>query len=357
MSDFEDALRATMRVRDADAPTVAEFQFRPPVEAAPRRTFRWVPAVAAAACVAAVAAIIVGITHSQGHRNAAITPTPTPTLAAPVLDCPKTPPAATSATDLYPLPPRRPDTLDVTDRLVPATPPVHAVVCTYVHPHSRTLTGSRIVDNDLANIPTALGSYPPQTVSPSCAAYLSITDGDVYLIGLSYPTGTMWITAPDNHCAGSSNGHFVTNAHVAATAIPAYRSGTWATPATPSHPGCLMGTGRLGQEQVMVPATPVSVQVCRDGGAATAVVAGNQTELDALITTLNGLPTEPDQYGFTCGSQGVPTASYDLTFRYSVGPPVTINLVQGCIPAIRNGNLQSADASRVLPIVQQILTR
>jgi hypothetical protein len=93
------------------------------------------------------------------------------------------------------------------------------------------------------------------------------------------------------------------------------------------------------------------------GNGASKPRAGTRADLDALVAGLNALPTEPDQYSFMCGSRGVPEASYTVTFTYRVGPPVTVSIEKGCAPAISNGNLQAADASSVLPIVQQILAR
>lgn len=65
---------------------------------------------------------------------------------------------------------------------------------------------------------------------------MAITDSDPYLIGLSYPSGTLWIAAPDNHCLDYSNGHFTTSTHVATSAIVAYQGGSWVNLAVETNP-------------------------------------------------------------------------------------------------------------------------
>ncbi|MHB8736935.1 MAG: hypothetical protein ACYC6M_16650, partial [Terriglobales bacterium] len=166
----------------------------------------------------AVVVAVVAVSVTIGIRSRTNRPPGTilsaPTGTVPVLSCPKTASMPTSPIDLYPLPPAGPRALRVTDRLVPLTIPVRALVCAYVHPDFHALAGSRVVDTGLANVPAALAWSPRQTGYLPCTANLAITDSDLYLIGLSYPSGTLWIAAPDNHCLGSSNGHFTTNTHV-----------------------------------------------------------------------------------------------------------------------------------------------
>jgi len=359
MSRLDDALRATMRAGDADAPTAAQFRFRRPVTPAHNR-FRWVPAAAAAACVAIVVGIVVAVVPGHSGRHATTTP------STAVLDCPTTPPAASSPRDLYPVPPPRSDALTVSDRLVPTTAPARAVVCAYLHQDAGRLTGSRVVDSGLGTIPDTLAWLPPQGAAPqACTADLRPTDGDAYLIGLSYPSGTLWVAAPGNHCLGSSNGRFTTRAHVATDAIAAYRSGGWTPPAKIAEDGCRVTTGRLGQERALVPGAPDSVLVCQGlgtGGVPPNAVGrsrvGTTADRLALVATLSALPTEPNQsLSLAHCIEPAQLRYYFVTFSYRVGPPVTVSLVPGCTPAIHNGSLQASDASTVLPIVQRVLAR
>lgn len=356
MSRVEDVLRETMLARDVDAPTAAGFRFRRPV-AARRHRFRWVPAVAVAAGVTVMIGIVVAVVPHAPSRHT------TAALTAAVLACPATSPTNTSPRDLYPLPPRRANALTVSDRLVPATTPVHAVVCAYLHPDAGRLTGSRVVDRGLATLPGMLAWLPPQNAAAQgCTLDIRPTDGDSYLIGLSYPSGTMWVSAPGNHCLGSSNGRFVTSTHVATETISAYRTGRWTPPAPTVMNGCPMSPGRLGQEHALVPATPVSVVICHglltEQITASKSRTGTKADLEGLVAALNALPTEPDRpMSMAYCREPAQLAYYYADFLYRVGPPVTVTIAPSCRPAIHNGNLQANDATSVVPIVQRILTR
>lgn len=84
---------------------------------------------------------------------------------------------------------------------------------------------------------------------------------------------------------------------------------------------------------------------------------GTPADLTALVAMLNTLPTQVDSHGGSCGSRGAPQASYSVVFSYAIGPPVIVDVNQGCRPAIENLNLQATDASGVLPLIQRILSR
>ncbi|PZS17197.1 MAG: hypothetical protein DLM57_08950 [Pseudonocardiales bacterium] len=354
MRDLEQALREVMRAADSVAPDASTFRFRAP--SARRDTRGWVRvgAVAAAVCVTATVAFTVILTRSSGGQVAAPPVTRSPVPAA-GLTCPLTPPPASAAAGAgrYPLPAPAADALTVTDRLAPTEAPVHALACAYIRPHHDQLTtGSGLVDNGLSNIPALMAWAPPGPEGP-CPLNLLLTDVDLYLVGLMYPTGTLWISAPANHCSGSSNGRFTTQTHLAAIAKAAIDAGAWPTPSGPAP--CTAIAGRLGQQQQMVPAGPTSVTVCRDGAAAS-VREGTTAQLHALRATINALPTQPDQFTFHCNAPSYrPSTDYTITFSYAVGPAVTVRVAEPCTPAIQNGNLQAADASAVLPILTQIL--
>jgi hypothetical protein len=74
--------------------------------------------------------------------------------------------------------------------------------------------------NDLAWVPPT-----PARARRACPDYASITDGDYYLIGLSYPGATVWVAAPGNHCEGSSNGVFFSTANLSVLALSWYKAG------------------------------------------------------------------------------------------------------------------------------------
>jgi hypothetical protein len=358
MSRVEDAVRETMRARDADAPAAAGFRFHPPTTPAHHR-FRWVPAVAVAASVAIVIGIVVAVVPASPSRHT----TAPPTAAVPVLDCPATWPAATSPKDLYPLPAARADALTVSDRLVPTTAPVHAVVCAYLHGNAGRLTGSNVLDSGLAAIPDTLAWLPPEAADVGCLDYIAPTDGDSYLIGLSYPTGTMWVAAPGDHCLGASNGRFATHTHVATEASSAYRTGRWTPPVQTQMYGCPVTPGRLGQERVLVPGTPVSVLVCATGGGqfsphsgVSTSRAGTTADAVSLVAALNALPTQPDNGVYKClvpkfGNPG----TYIAVFGYRAGPPVAVSIPGGC--GIANGNLQAPYDPGVVVTIKKILDR
>jgi hypothetical protein len=265
------------------------------------------------------------------------------------------------------LPPRRPDALDVSDRLAPTATPAQAVVCAYLHGDAGALTGSRVLDGGLAALPDTLAWLPSgDAATRPCAAYLGAADGDSYLVGLSYPHGTTWVTAPGNHCLGSSNGRFLTSTHVATDAAAAYRAGRWTPPAPTLADGCPTTPGRLGQEKTLVPDAPISVLVCQNfphhsvsAGFENRSRAGTSADLAALMTALNALPTEPDGQLSNCGvtDSVVPVATYRIVFSYGVGPSVAVSIAPDCLPAVSNGSLQATVASGLVPIVARILGR
>src|SRR6201999_1333372 len=93
---------------------------------------------------------------------------------------------------------------------------------------------------------------------------LLATDGDDYLVGLSYPGATIWVNASGNHCGGGSNGVFSSGLQLSALGAGWVKSGLPATapPTAPLPCADLTSTGRLGQQDAMVPPGAVSVSVC-----------------------------------------------------------------------------------------------
>lgn len=61
------------------------------------------------------------------------------------------------------------------------------------------------------------------------AAYEASTDGDNFLIGLRFGRGIVWVSAPGNHCSGSTNGIDNSPFNLRADAQQAYRTSVWNT--------------------------------------------------------------------------------------------------------------------------------
>jgi hypothetical protein len=105
----------------------------------------------------------------------------------------------------------------------------------------------------------------------------------------------------------------------------------------------------------MVPADPVSVQVCE------ATVGGDVnyrsvTATDGyrgLVEALDALPTQLSTS--SCQGTGQQVVSYSLLFRYAEGPPVLVRVDPNCDPSIDNQSLQAKDASTVLPLIRRLL--
>lgn len=180
------------------------------------------------------------------------------------------------------------------------------------------------------------------------------TDGDYYLIGLSYPGATVWVAATGNHCGGSSNGVFSSRASLSSQALSWYKAQRWA--ATPvSNDACKRsGFGRLGQQSSMVPGHPISVSVCEVGAAGGKATQRTETSgVERFTSALGALRTSPDGGACTPGRQ--PFTEYILLFGYAEGPPVNVDVVPSCRPAIHNGNLQANDPTTVVPLIQELL--
>jgi len=226
MSDIEDALREEMRAHDADGPTAVEFRFRAPDGS---RASPWLAAVAAAACALVVATVALVVSNRGNHHA------PTP-LAK------RAPPAAVATHPLSPVPsirscpaeiggrgywiPQPPKGVDAAKGFVPPDTPTHAIVCAYLHGNRGKLTGTRTLDGNLSMIPADLAELPRAPDGQPCELYYALTDGDYYLMALSYPSGAMWLSIPGNHCVGASNGKLIV-ANLRAQADAAYRTGDW----------------------------------------------------------------------------------------------------------------------------------
>ena len=271
------------------------------------------------------------------------------------LTCPKTVPVDKRTN---PWVPAKPQGLDGSARLAPLREPARAIVCAYIRsPTTAAESGSVLLTGDLSGVMNDLAWMPPARALPArpCTADLLLTDGDYYLIGLSYSGSTEWVAAPSNHCAGSSNGVFASTANLSGRASAWYKAHHWtATPG--SNDACNpSGFGRLGQQDRMVPDHPVSVSVCEvsaaDGGKATQRTG--TTGVGSLASAFGAL--RASAWHYQCKPDGQPLTDYSLLFGYAEGPPVIVSVVTNCAPAINNGSLQANDPTTVLPLIQKLL--
>jgi hypothetical protein len=98
----------------------------------------------------------------------------------------------------------------------------------------------------------------------------------------------------------------------------------------------------------MVPAGSTSLIICAPKAQRT-IISGHQS----LVRALDQLPTRVSTH--TCSGSPGPGSYYQLLFSYREGPAVSVRITLGCQPAIDSGDLQSASASSVMPLVQELL--
>lgn len=128
----------------------------------------------------------------------------------------------------------------------------------------------------------------------------------------------------------------------------AFASGRWPARQAVSCNKPFQDIGRLGEDTAMVPAGETSLTICVSGKAHR-FASGYQ----ALVRALNRLPARPST--LSCSGSPGPESFYQLFFSYAAGPPVSVNIAVGCHPEIDNLEMQSASASSVLPVIQQLL--
>jgi hypothetical protein len=346
---FEDDIRRTMTGHDDEAPRPADL-LRSLEQTAPprRRGSGWYAPFAVAVAVAAV--VLGGVYVGQavaGHQQKPVMMSTGGARAA-RLACPA------KYAKQAPWVPADPAGVDGRSRLVPQRTPRSALICGYAGSNMTeqragwALSGRRSLTGNLAGLAQQL-SWQPRLIRGQqffCAGAGGAQTN--YLIGLTYPGGgTMWVAATDEpgECITTSNGEFTSTGILGPEVSKAFASGRW--PAWPQV-SCNGTSGRLGQETAMVPAGAISLTICAP--KAHMVTSGYQ----ALVRALNRLPTRPST-GSCSESPSTSGASYQLFFSYAEGPPVSIYINSNCHPAINNLGLQSASASTVLPIIQQLL--
>jgi hypothetical protein len=348
MSAFEDELRRTMASHDDEAPRAGDL-LRSLEQVSPRRRAAgWYGPLAVAAVVVAVVAGSFAGVRLLGHRaGPAASPRPAGRVAA--LACP-----ARYAGEV-PWVPAKPAGVDGRARLVPQRTPSSALMCAYAGSNMAkrqvgwVLSGRRSLTGNLAGLATQL-SWKARSLHGQ-----EIFCGGVggpqtdYLIGLTYPGGgTMWVAVTDDACDAASNGEFTSARGIGPDVGRAFTSGRWPAQRPASCNGA-MDIGRLGEDRVLVPAGATSLTICASGKGRT-FTSGYQ----AVARALDRLPTRPSS-GFCSSSPKSSAPMYQLLFSYPEGPLVSVYVSAGCHPEVGGLDLQSASASTVMPIIQQLL--
>jgi hypothetical protein len=253
--------------------------------------------------------------------------------------------------------PAKPAGVDGRSRLVPQQAPRSALICAYAGSNMAkqqagwALSGRRSLTGNLAGLAAQL-SWQSHRVPGRQIFCADVGGGQTdYLIGLRYRGGaTMWVAATDepDECVTASNGEFTSSGIIGPAVTRAFASGRWPVPRAVSCNGTFQDIGRLGQNTTMVPAGSTSLTICAPKAHIT-VTSGYQS----LVRTLNRLPARVST--LSCSGSPGPGSYYRLLFSYPEGPLVAVDIAVGCHPEIDNLDLQSASASSVLPLVQQLL--
>jgi hypothetical protein len=296
--------------------------------------------------------------HLFQHRPVNV-PTP-PARKTVALTCP-----ATRAERAVTWVPARPVGVAATSQLVPEQPPSRALICAYGGDGLTALAGDKDLTQGLEALAGELAWLPPPEAigcgGPGVAPLAPVAKDPfpaAYLIGLSYPDGELWVATSDNGetCPDTSNGAFTTSVGIGPQTRTAYGSGRWTDPYTPTS--CANpGVGRLGQQGAMVPLGAVTLDICVPTGANRGWrdVRADPSELVELARLLDNEPSRTSTDG--CSSNYVINYTYELIFRYLVGPPVVVEMSLGCSPPLDNGSLQVVEGSAVIDNVNAYLVQ
>jgi hypothetical protein len=351
VSKLEDDIGRVMAGHDDEAPRAADLLRALEQAAPPRPRPGWyVPFVVAAAVVAVVVGSVWAGGLLSGHQRA-----PADTIVGPIpavrLSCPA------SYAHQAPWVPAKPAGIDGRSRLVPQSTPRSALICAYRGSNTAkqqagwALSGRRSLAGGLAGLAGQLTWQPRR---PARQVFCTLVGGPQtnYLIGLTYPGGArIWVAATDepNQCVSTSNGEFTSSGIVGPAVSKAFASGRWPARQPVSCNRSYQDIGRLGQDSAMVPAGSTSVTICAPKARPRTLTSGYQ----ALVSALNRLPARSSTR--SCSGSPGPSTSYQVFFSYPEGPPVMVTILVGCHPAIDNLDLQSDNASSVMPVIQQLL--
>ena len=119
--------------------------------------------------------------------------------------------------------------------MVPRQAPSRALICAYNVGAGRpgsALTGTRHLAGRFAELAADLTWLPrqPAGASYACAA-VGLGRQTDYLLGLTYPTGTEWVSSTDDvsECTTTSNGRFTSQVDIGAQVAASYRRSTTAS--------------------------------------------------------------------------------------------------------------------------------
>jgi hypothetical protein len=296
--------------------------------------------------------------------SAAACAEPRGTNAAP-LSCPAT------FVGTAPWVPDQPDGIDGGTRMAPSQAPVRAFICGYhlvgdvARVDESSLTGKRQLTGGLTELATDLTWLPPKLAGSlyACAG-IGLGQRTNFLIGLTYPAGTEWVSSTDDaaECTTTSNGRFTSSLNIGAQVAASFQAATW----TPIPPPRITGTdhdpcaarraGRLGQDQQLVPGQPTSIRLCAATVGRTDTSYGSATlshGFQPVLDALNALSTTPTQS--SCQGDGSQATFYELLADYDQGPNVAVRIDPHCVPAIDNRTVQAANAKTVVPLLDDLL--
>lgn len=264
-----------------------------------------------------------------------------------------------------------PDGFDPGDALAPAQAPRRALVCLYAAgtnaepaPPPRPLSDELELTDGLAQVATDLSGAPESGSFDGCGE----VGGPLthQLVGLEYPTGTVWVSATDeaNACVLGSNGDFTTDGAVGRQVAKAVADGGWVVPTQGERPVCgaTEAVGRAGVDSELVPADPVALWVCRVDtdvpGRSSGTFAVLRADRPRLLAALRALPTRAASGDLLCVDD---TADrWQVEARYERGAPVVLDVTSGaCGPGgvVSNGALEADVSDEVVALLRRTTTQ
>jgi hypothetical protein len=230
--------------------------------------------------------------------------------------------------------PSRPTAEGSDGRMAPLEQPIHAVVCRY-----RPTAGKEAALLDEVVLPSTAGmaedlQVPPIVPGEGHACTLMDGPSKPLLLGLTYPSGTVWVSVDGdvNGCHGSTNGVFSSNTGLSSELSASADAGSWTAPPINF---CRGREGRLGQERELVPAGVVRFRICHPNDSVTEVT--DPAKVRRAAELVNG-PTAAPSGG---GCSGPSTRTLDLRAEYATGRSVALYVADHCTPNVMTSSLQA----------------
>ncbi|MDV3221078.1 hypothetical protein [Intrasporangium sp.] len=275
------------------------------------------------------------------------------------LECP-----ATLADERGTTVPEKPQGVDGNARLLPDREPETLVVCRY--PVLDVMTGSlkapfalesrNVVAANQRQTVVDLLTWAPRGTTEGRACTAMAGNESVHLVGATYGDAIVWVAAKAdaNSCSGATNGDFESRAPVGGTLERLY--GDDPGPVTPpaEQPTCVgWSTGRLGDDQTLVPEGSPTVTVCRLAASG----SWQETPLDEdrsaqVVTELRQLPIRPT-LGMCEGADPGADDAFRLVLSYPRGPSVHVGVTPSCRPPVLGGGVESAEVGELVELVEQ----